>query len=412
MTLVPLLAHAGEGHTWQALLVVAALGLVVVVATAVAGRLTVDSVDDLVLPIASILIVSALAPLGSEVLSDWVGWAFPPGVVALVALLVAATTPLELRVTSPLFVGTAVLAVVGALVLHGPITRAWHPPEEFLPEAGDLEVEIVSPVDGDPLTAGPVEVTVRVVGGSIGPEGFTVTEQLPADPAEAGTLLAQLDGQPVEVAFDTPCTLAAPCDEVTFAVEVPPGLHDLRVEFTRGDGVPFSPLVLDRVTLEAADPSAAGDAAVRQVSAQEEAELAAARDELTAAGMACPVDEPRSFGDVWGAPRSAGGSHRGIDLLTPDPAPVRAITAGTYEVRTPSAAAGRWAVLHGDDGAVYWYLHLAEHRVEDGARVAGGDEVAVTGDTGVIRGQPLVHVELRPGGGRAVDPFPLLRVLC
>lgn len=251
MTTVPLLAHAGEGHTWQALLVVAALGLIVVLLAAIAGRLSIDGPDDLVLPIASILIVSALAPLGSEVLSDWVGWAFPPGVIALLALVLSATTSLELRLTSPLALGSVVAGIAAAVVLHDPIVQAWHPPLEFLPVVDDVSVEIARPADGETVEAGPVEVTVRTPGGSIGPPGFTATEQLPLDPEEAGTLFAQLDGDRVDVDYDDPCTLEAPCEEITFTLEVPAGSHELRVEFLRGDGVPFTPLVVSRVTIDA-----------------------------------------------------------------------------------------------------------------------------------------------------------------
>jgi len=42
----------------------------------------------------------------------------------------------------------------------------------------------------------------------------------------------------------------------------------------------------------------------------------------------CPVDEPNTFVDTWGAPRSGGRTHQGVDLLAERGTPVRAIHEG------------------------------------------------------------------------------------
>jgi hypothetical protein len=245
-----LLAHAGAGATWQSLLVVAALGLTVVVLLAVLGKLTLAQPDDLVLPLAGVAIVSSLAPLGSEWLSDWVGWAFPVGVVMLVAVVLAALTPLELTPTSPITYGALALAVVGGVLLYAPITRAWHPPADFLPLAEDVEVAITAPAEGDEVPAGTVEVTVSVVDGSVQPD-VVALEDLPPDPEEAGYLAVAVDGDVVRAEFVEDCSLDAPCTEVTFPVTVAPGDRRLVVEFRRGDGVPMTPLVTDSVSFTA-----------------------------------------------------------------------------------------------------------------------------------------------------------------
>lgn len=251
MTRLPLvLAHAGEGATWQALLVVAALGLVVVIVLAVLGRIQLEQPDDLVLPLAGVAIGSSLAPLGSMWLSDWIGWAFPVGVVALVTVLLVAVTPLELTPSSPVTYGALALAVIGAALLYTPITRAWHPPPDFLPLAEDVEVQITSPTDGDEVPAGEVTVTVAVVDGSVQSELLEI-EQLGTDPEEAGQLAVAVDGDVVEPVFAEECTLDDPCDQVTFPITVEPGDHRLVVEFRRGDGVPMTPLVTDGVTFTA-----------------------------------------------------------------------------------------------------------------------------------------------------------------
>jgi peptidoglycan LD-endopeptidase LytH len=128
--------------------------------------------------------------------------------------------------------------------------------------------------------------------------------------------------------------------------------------------------------------------------------------------MACPIDQPRSFTDTWGDARSGGRSHRGTDILSPMGTPIRAITSGVWDIRPPGRSAGLWAILRGDDGNQYWYMHLQSHTVSDGARVSAGQQTGTNGDTGNARGTPHLHFELHPGGGSAVNPYSLLRRVC
>jgi peptidoglycan LD-endopeptidase LytH len=129
-------------------------------------------------------------------------------------------------------------------------------------------------------------------------------------------------------------------------------------------------------------------------------------------GKACPLDQPRHFTDTWGAPRSGGRAHRGTDILGPYGIPVRAITSGTWSIQRPGPSAGLWGILRGDDGNQYWYMHLQSHTVGNGARVSAGQQVGTNGDTGNARGTPHVHFELHPGGGSAINPYPLLKSVC
>jgi peptidoglycan LD-endopeptidase LytH len=129
-------------------------------------------------------------------------------------------------------------------------------------------------------------------------------------------------------------------------------------------------------------------------------------------GMACPIDQPRSFTDTWGEARSGGRQHRGTDILSPMGTPIRAITSGVWDIYPPGPSAGLWAILHGDDGNQYWYMHLQSHTVADGARVSAGQQTGTNGDTGNARGTPHLHFELHPGGGAAVNPYSLLRRVC
>lgn len=134
---------------------------------------------------------------------------------------------------------------------------------------------------------------------------------------------------------------------------------------------------------------------------------------VSSGGMACPVDNPRSFTDTWGAPRSGGRRHQGTDILAPRGQTVRAIVSGVWDVRSYGASAGNWAILRGNDGNNYYYMHLERHTVGDGARVSAGQQTATNGDTGNARGTtPHVHFEIHPGGGAAVNPYPTLKRVC
>ena len=245
-----LLAHAGPGSTWQAMVVVGSLALAVAVVLAVTGVLRVDAPDDLLLPLAGSAIAASLGPLGHAWLSDWIGWAIPIGAISLIALLLAALAPIDLGLRSPLPYAAMVVAAVSVWTFWQPLTVALHPPLELLPLSDDSEVMIVAPSDGEVVAAGEVSVSVELSGGSIGPGGVPL-EELPADPEEAGELKVTIDGARIDVEFEQTCTVAEPCSAVRFPVRVEPGERALTVELTRGDGTPLAPFVADRVTITA-----------------------------------------------------------------------------------------------------------------------------------------------------------------
>jgi hypothetical protein len=250
-----LVAHAGAGASWQAMIVLAGVLLTGLLLAAALGFLTVERGDDLVVPIAATAVLSSLAPIGGEILSDAIGWGLPLFVVSLVTLLLAAFTPLDVRLPGPLPMGALALAVVSSVLLFPTLTARLHPPEEILPLRADSEVTVVTPDDGATVDGRTVEVVVAVSGGSIGP-GELSRDELPADPEEAGDLaiaVARVDeggGQQQRLAVDyrEDCSVDRPCTEVSFAVELEPGDYELTVEFTRGDGVPLAPFVRDRVS--------------------------------------------------------------------------------------------------------------------------------------------------------------------
>jgi uncharacterized membrane protein (UPF0136 family) len=252
-----LLAHAGPGSTWQSMVVVAGVVLTGFVVAAGLGLVEVECADDLVVPLASTAIVSSLGTIAHEIVSDGIGWALPLAVVSLLALIVGALTRLDLRFPSPLPMGAIALGGVGAVVLYAPLTIALHPPPELLPLSDDSSIMIVEPADGGTVE-GPVEVTVEVMGGSLGP-GRVPLEELPEDPEEAGTLSIAIEEvrdddavtqqQLLEAEYAEVCTVSEPCERVSFALDPSPGTYELTIEFIRGDGVPLAPFVRDRITV-------------------------------------------------------------------------------------------------------------------------------------------------------------------
>jgi len=127
---------------------------------------------------------------------------------------------------------------------------------------------------------------------------------------------------------------------------------------------------------------------------------------------ACLIASPYSYSDTWGAPRSGGRSHKGTDVLAPRGAHVYAVVNGVVSREGPGSLSGYYIKLYGDDGDLYYYMHLDGFEAADGQRVAAGDLIGYNGDTGNARGTPHVHFEHHPGGGGAINPYPFVRSVC
>jgi murein DD-endopeptidase MepM/ murein hydrolase activator NlpD len=126
--------------------------------------------------------------------------------------------------------------------------------------------------------------------------------------------------------------------------------------------------------------------------------------------MFCPVGGPTSFVDSWGAPRS-GHTHQGVDMMGSYGTPLVAIVSGTITYAAYDGSGGNMIFLSGDDGNAYWYMHNQQNYVS-GGRVSAGQTIASLGDTGNAAGTPHLHFEYHPGGGSAVNPYPLVASLC
>ncbi|MEO6654364.1 MAG: peptidoglycan DD-metalloendopeptidase family protein [Ilumatobacteraceae bacterium] len=126
-------------------------------------------------------------------------------------------------------------------------------------------------------------------------------------------------------------------------------------------------------------------------------------------GMVCPVAGPRSFADTWGAPRSGGRSHEGVDMMAPGGTTLVAVESGSATFKA-NALGGNAVWITGSSGTKYYYAHLSAW--EGSSRsVSQGDVIGYVGSTGNTSVNHL-HFEVHPGGGRAVNPYPYVRSVC
>jgi murein DD-endopeptidase MepM/ murein hydrolase activator NlpD len=121
-------------------------------------------------------------------------------------------------------------------------------------------------------------------------------------------------------------------------------------------------------------------------------------------GIICPVAGSSAYSDTYGAARSGGRSHQGVDLIARTGTPLVAVVSGSVQFKQNSLG-GNAVWLAGDDGNRYYYAHLSSF--EGSSRgVSQGEVIGYVGDTGNASGTPHLHFEVHPGGGAAVNPYP------
>ncbi|MBT8216060.1 MAG: M23 family metallopeptidase [Acidimicrobiia bacterium] len=136
---------------------------------------------------------------------------------------------------------------------------------------------------------------------------------------------------------------------------------------------------------------------------------------LPAGDLVCPVQGPHHFRDTWGAPRSGGRTHKGVDMMADRGTPLVAIEDGTVGRLADGGLGGITVWLLGDSGAEYYYAHLDGWApgLAQGQRVERGAPLGTVGSTGnAPDAWPHLHFEIHPDGGEAVNPFPTVDAIC
>lgn len=129
-----------------------------------------------------------------------------------------------------------------------------------------------------------------------------------------------------------------------------------------------------------------------------------------------PVEnvKTRHLKDTWGASRSSGRTHEGIDILAPKGTKVYSTTDGVVGSMRNNNLGGKVIWILGPSNSWHYYAHLDDHKrgLKEGDVVRKGQHIGYVGNTGNARHTvPHLHYGLYLSGrGRgAVNPYPYLR---
>ena len=102
--------------------------------------------------------------------------------------------------------------------------------------------------------------------------------------------------------------------------------------------------------------------------------------------------------------------HRGIDISNSEKPPIFATETGTVEFAGKSGDWGNTILVRGDDGLETRYSHASEIDVAAGDIVTAGQQIAIVGNTGRVRGVTGLHLDFRVyKNGVAINPLNLLK---
>lgn len=118
----------------------------------------------------------------------------------------------------------------------------------------------------------------------------------------------------------------------------------------------------------------------------------------------------QNLSDTWGAARSQGRTHEGIDIFAARGTPIQATTAGIVSKVGENTLGGRVVVIVGPGGAGHYSAHLEEYAdIAPNDWVDAGDIIGYVGNSGNAKGTPPhVHYGIYIQGN-AVNPYPLLQ---
>lgn len=114
---------------------------------------------------------------------------------------------------------------------------------------------------------------------------------------------------------------------------------------------------------------------------------------------------------TFGAPRSEGRRHEGVDIFAPRHTPVLSPTEGVVLSVGENRLGGRAVRVLGPGARWHYFAHLESYgEIHVGQWVPAGFPLGTVGDSGNARGTPPhLHFGVYRLGKGAVDPLPLLK---
>jgi murein DD-endopeptidase MepM/ murein hydrolase activator NlpD len=100
--------------------------------------------------------------------------------------------------------------------------------------------------------------------------------------------------------------------------------------------------------------------------------------------------------------------HTGLDFNGETGDQIHAIADGEVISAGYDGSYGNKTVVQLSDGTELWYCHQSAFMVSVGDTVRQGEIIGLVGATGHVTGSHL-HVEVHPGGGDPVDPYPAMQ---
>ena len=128
--------------------------------------------------------------------------------------------------------------------------------------------------------------------------------------------------------------------------------------------------------------------------------------------IACPIPDGSEFIDSWGAARSGGRRHEGVDMIADRGTAIVAAQAGDVHFKQNRLGGNAaWLTSPRPDGGVnkFYYAHLDAFE-GDSRTVAEGEVIGYVGSTGNAQG-PHLHFETHFGGSVG-NPFDATYEAC
>ena len=128
-----------------------------------------------------------------------------------------------------------------------------------------------------------------------------------------------------------------------------------------------------------------------------------------------PTQGRCSFVDSWHDGRSGGRLHIGVDIVGPKGLAIYAVTDGiiTKMYGAESKLSGNAIRLTAADATYFFYAHLDSFAsgITVGSNVKAGQIIGYMGASGNAGGNSHLHFEVHPGGGEAVNPYPIVKAV-